>query len=133
MTPVKSTKNAPKAKSAIKSSKKTVASSQKPAAKSVQSKAKAEKKPKTALKAKKTAVLETLKMHEKDTGSAAVQIGIFTKRIEQLTQHLKTHTKDFHSRRGLIKMIAKRKRLLEYLRSKDIKTFKKVKEKLGLK
>ena len=71
--------------------------------------------------------------HEKDTGSADVQIAIFTQRIEELSEHLKTHPKDNHSRRGLLKMVSKRRRLLEYLGKADEKRYGNVVKKLKLK
>ena len=71
--------------------------------------------------------------HEKDTGSADVQIAIFTERIEQLSGHLKTHQKDNHSRRGLLKMVSKRRRLLEYLGKTDEKRYGSIVKKLKLK
>ncbi len=72
-------------------------------------------------------------LHETDTGSAAVQIGILTKQIEELTGHLKKHPKDNHSRRGLLKMVGKRRRLLAYLAKSDNKTYNSLVKKLGLK
>jgi small subunit ribosomal protein S15 len=82
---------------------------------------------------KKSKVIKEYKTHDKDTGSAEVQIAIFTKQIEELAKHLKKHPKDNHSRRGLLKMVSKRKRLLDYLREEDEKRYKKVVKKLGLK
>jgi small subunit ribosomal protein S15 len=82
---------------------------------------------------KKTKVIEEFKVHQKDTGSSEVQIAIFTKQIEELTKHLKKHPKDNHSRRGLLKMVSKRKRLLDYLKEEDEKRYQKVVKKLGLK
>ncbi|MDI7252691.1 MAG: 30S ribosomal protein S15, partial [Actinomycetota bacterium] len=70
--------------------------------------------------------------HEKDTGSAEVQIALLTKRIEELTEHLKVHKKDHHSRRGLLKMVGKRRRLLNYLREKDVERYRQLIERLGL-
>lgn len=74
----------------------------------------------------------SLKNHKKDTGSAAVQIGIFTRRIQSLTQHLSMHKKDKHSRTGLLKLVGKRRRLLDYLKKKDFTTYQTVLKKLGL-
>lgn len=71
-------------------------------------------------------------MHEKDTGSADVQIAILTQRINQLTEHLKSHVKDHSSRRGLLMMVAKRRRLLDYLKSTATDRYKVVLEKLNL-
>lgn len=71
--------------------------------------------------------------HDTDTGSAAVQIGLLSKQIEELTGHLKKHPKDNHSRRGLLKMVGKRRRLLSYLEKTDNKTYNSLIKKLGLK
>jgi len=84
-------------------------------------------------KQKKTRVIATSKTHEKDTGSPEVQVALFTEKIKSLTSHLKKNKKDNHSRRGLLKMVSKRKKLLNYLRGKDLKRFKKLISKLGLK
>jgi small subunit ribosomal protein S15 len=67
----------------------------------------------------KQKIIEKYQIHGKDTGSAEVQIAILTERIKQLASHLKTHKKDNHSRRGLLKLVAKRKSLLDYLKRKD--------------
>jgi small subunit ribosomal protein S15 len=80
----------------------------------------------------KTAVIEANKINEKDTGSPEVQIAILTKRISDLTEHLKTHKKDHHSRRGLFKMIGHRRNLLKYLQNKDIARYRAIIEKLGI-
>jgi len=82
---------------------------------------------------KKTKVIETTKIHEKDTGSPEVQAALFTERIKSLTSHLKKNKKDNHSRRGLLKMVSKRKKLLNYLKAKNPKRFKKLAASLGLK
>ncbi len=82
---------------------------------------------------KKNKLIDEYKAHEKDTGSSEVQIAIFAKQIEELTKHLKKHPKDNHSRRGLLKMVSKRKRLLDYLSKEDEKRYKKIIKKLGLK
>ena len=87
----------------------------------------------TLTKQKKTKVIETSKTHEKDTGSPEVQISLFTEQIKKLTSHLKKNTKDNHSRRGLLKMVSKRKKLLTYLKSRDAKRYKKLTTALGLK
>ncbi|MBX9722522.1 MAG: 30S ribosomal protein S15, partial [Candidatus Obscuribacterales bacterium] len=68
---------------------------------------------------KKQAIVEAHKTHAKDTGSPEVQVAILTDRINQLTEHLRTHKKDFHSRRGLLMMVGKRRRLLQYLSRED--------------
>jgi small subunit ribosomal protein S15 len=80
----------------------------------------------------KREVIESNKTHEKDTGSPEVQIGILTSRINTLTEHFKTHKKDHHSRRGLLKLVNRRKRLLRYLESTDIGRFRAIKQKLGI-
>ena len=80
----------------------------------------------------KTAVIEANRTHENDTGSPEVQIAILTKRINDLTEHLKTHKKDHHSRRGLLKMVGHRRNLLNYLAKKDIERYRAVVAKLGL-
>ena len=69
---------------------------------------------------------------EKNTGSSAVQIALFTQRINELTEHLKIHKKDHSSRRGLLKMVGRRRRLLDYLKSKQVSEYKALIEKLGL-
>ena len=83
------------------------------------------------LKDEKTAVIEANRTHEKDTGSPEVQIAILTRRINDLTNHLKTHKNDHHSRRGLLKMVGHRRNLLAYLKKKDINRYRAVVEKLG--
>ena len=82
---------------------------------------------------KKKTVIKEHGVHETDTGSAAVQIGLLSKSIEELTEHLKKHKKDNHSRRGLLKMVGKRRRLLVYLEKMDSKGYNSVVKKLGLK
>ena len=84
------------------------------------------------LKDEKAAIIEANKINEKDTGSPEVQIAILTKRINDLTEHLKTHKKDHHSRRGLLKMVGHRRNLLNYLAKKDIERYRAVVAKLGL-
>ncbi|MBQ9166401.1 MAG: 30S ribosomal protein S15 [Oscillospiraceae bacterium] len=83
-------------------------------------------------KEEKTAVIEANRTHESDTGSPEVQIAILTARIKELTEHLKVHKKDNHSRRGLLKMVGKRRRLLDYLAKKDIERYRAVIAKLGI-
>ncbi len=83
-------------------------------------------------KDEKTAVIEANRTHETDTGSPEVQIAILTRRINDLTEHLKVHKKDHHSRRGLLKMVGKRRNLLNYLKSKDIERYRATIEKLGI-
>lgn len=84
------------------------------------------------LKEEKTAVIEANKTHENDTGSPEVQIAILTRRINDLTEHLKVHKKDHHSRRGLLKMVGQRRGLLGYLKKTDIERYRALIEKLGL-
>lgn len=81
----------------------------------------------------KEGIIANFRRHEKDTGSPEVQIAILTERINRLTEHLKKHRKDLHSRRGLIALIHARRRHLEYLREKDYRRYLEVVEKLGLK
>ena len=83
-------------------------------------------------KAEKTAVIEANKTHEGDTGSAEVQIAILTERIHQLTEHLKVHPNDKHSRLGMYKMVGKRRSLLDYLMKKDIERYRTLIAKLGI-
>lgn len=80
---------------------------------------------------KNTVILDN-RRHEGDTGSPEVQVAILTKRINDLTDHLKTHTKDHHSRRGLLKMVGQRRGLLNYLRKKDIERYRELIKKLGI-
>ncbi|OGZ33431.1 MAG: 30S ribosomal protein S15 [Candidatus Portnoybacteria bacterium RBG_13_41_18] len=82
---------------------------------------------------KKKKIIEEFQVHEKDTGSADVQVAILTEQIEALTSHLKRHTKDNASRRGLLKMVSKRKKLMDYLQKDDEKRYKSLVKKLGLK
>ncbi|HIZ16302.1 MAG TPA: 30S ribosomal protein S15 [Firmicutes bacterium] len=80
----------------------------------------------------KTALIEQYKLHEGDTGSPEVQIALLTKRINDLTEHLKIHKKDNHSRRGLLKMVGHRRNLLMYLQKNDIERYRAIIDKLGL-
>ena len=80
----------------------------------------------------KTSIIEKYKRDEKDTGSPEVQIALLTERINELTEHLKAHPKDNHSRRGMLKMVGKRRNLLNYLSKKDINRYREIVEKLGL-
>lgn len=84
------------------------------------------------LKEEKTAIIREYAMHEGDTGSPEVQIAILTKRINSLTDHLKTHNKDHHSRRGLLKMVGQRRNMLNYLQKSDIGRYRVIIEKLGI-
>ena len=83
-------------------------------------------------KEEKSAVIEANKTHENDTGSPEVQVAILTARIQQLTEHLKVHKHDNHSRRGLLKMVGKRRKLLDYLAKKDIERYRALIAKLGI-
>jgi len=80
----------------------------------------------------KTQIVSDFKIHEKDTGSPEVQIAILTKRINELTEHLRTHKKDHSSRRGLLKMVSKRNSLLKYLTREDRTRYQQIIGKLGL-
>ncbi len=81
----------------------------------------------------KEEVVKKYKMHQKDTGSPEVQCAILTEEIKRLLSHLKTHSKDIHSKRGLLQMVAKRRRLLGYLQEKNPRRYNSVVKKLGLK
>ncbi|HIV68854.1 MAG TPA: 30S ribosomal protein S15 [Candidatus Butyricicoccus stercorigallinarum] len=83
-------------------------------------------------KEQKAAVIEANRTHETDTGSPEVQIAILTERISQLTEHLKEHKHDNHSRRGLLKMVGQRRSMLAYLKKKDIERYRAIVKKLGL-
>ena len=80
----------------------------------------------------KANIIEKYKRDEKDTGSPEVQIALLTERINELTEHLKLHQKDNHSRRGLLKMVGKRRNLLNYLSKKDLNRYREIVEKLQL-
>lgn len=80
----------------------------------------------------KQQIIDQYKIHETDTGSPEVQIALLTHRITNLTEHLKTHKKDHHSRRGLLKMVGQRRRLLNYLMKKDINRYREIIGKLGI-
>jgi len=83
-------------------------------------------------KEKKTAIIAEYATHEGDTGSPEVQIAILTARINELTEHLKQHPKDNHSRRGLLKMVGKRRSMLAYLQKKDVNRYRELIKKLGI-
>ena len=83
-------------------------------------------------KDKKTEIINEFKIHEKDTGSTEVQVAVLTERINELNEHLKVHKKDHHSRRGLLKMVGRRRNLLRYLKNKDIEKYRELIEKLGI-
>ncbi|MBI3991564.1 MAG: 30S ribosomal protein S15 [Candidatus Omnitrophica bacterium] len=84
------------------------------------------------IKEKKKEIIDSFKAHSRDTGSAEVQVAILTERINNLADHFKNHKKDFHSRRGLLMLVGRRRRLLNYLKDKDIKKYEEVIEKLNL-
>jgi len=81
---------------------------------------------------KKQEIVKQFKLHESDTGSPEVQIALLTERINHLSEHFKTHPKDHHSRRGLLKMVGQRRKLLEYLKKRDLERYLKLIERLGL-
>ena len=81
---------------------------------------------------KKRVIIDTFKLHESDTGSPEVQIAILTERISYLTDHFKIHKKDHHSRRGLLKLVGQRRRLLDYVKKKDTDRYKTIIDKLGI-
>ena len=83
-------------------------------------------------KERKQEIINTFKRDENDTGSSEVQIALLTERISELTEHLKVHPKDNHSRRGLLKMVGKRRNLLNYLAKKDIQRYRDIAQKLSL-
>ncbi len=83
-------------------------------------------------KEKKKEIISKYRLNEKDTGSPEVQIALLTERINSLTGHLETHKKDHHSRRGLLKMVGQRRRLLDYLGNKDKKRYEKIIQELDL-
>ena len=80
----------------------------------------------------KTPTILKHRTHESDTGSAKVQVAVLTERINYLTEHFREHRKDHHSRRGLLKMVGKRRRLLNYLRRTDVETYRQLVQELGL-
>jgi len=77
-------------------------------------------------------IIEKFKTNEKDTGSPEVQIALLSNRIKYLTEHFKTHSKDHHSRRGLLKMVGRRRRLLDYLKKKDFESYRTMLQELGI-
>ena len=86
-----------------------------------------------ALNAEQKAIIITdNKLHEKDTGSSEVQIALISKRVTYLTEHFKTHSKDHHSRRGLLKLVSKRRKLLDHLKIEDLSRYQSVIAKLGI-
>jgi len=86
----------------------------------------------TLTKEKKTGLIGAYQLHGGDTGSPEVQIAILSERIGYLTEHFKTHAKDHHSRRGLLKMVGQRRRLLDYLKNKDVDRYRGVIQRLGI-
>jgi small subunit ribosomal protein S15 len=84
------------------------------------------------LKEKKTSIIDDFRVHGTDTGSPEVQIAILSERIRYLTEHFKTHKKDHHSRRGLLMLVGRRRRLLDYLRGRDFERYQRVIERLGI-
>jgi len=80
----------------------------------------------------KEAIIQEYHMHSTDTGSPEVQIAILSERINYLTEHFQTHKKDHHSRRGLLKLVSQRRRLLDYVRSKDVERYRKIISELGI-
>jgi len=81
---------------------------------------------------KKRQIIDEFKTHESDTGSPEVQVAMLTERINYLTEHLKEHKKDHHSRRGLLKMVGQRRSLLNYLKDRDVERYRALVDKLGL-
>lgn len=81
---------------------------------------------------KKKSIIESFQTHDTDTGSPEVQIALMTERINHLNEHLKVHKKDFHSRRGLLRLVGKRRNMLNYLKKKEIEKYRQLIEKLGL-
>jgi len=81
----------------------------------------------------KQKLIEKFKLHETDTGSPEVQVGLLTHRISYLTEHMKVHKKDHHSRRGLLMLVGRRRRLLNYVKRKDVQRYRNIIETLGLK
>lgn len=83
-------------------------------------------------KERKGAIIEEYRSHEKDTGSAGLQVALLTERINELTEHMKVHRHDFHSQRGLLKLVGQRRRLLNYLKREDVAQYRELIGKLGL-
>lgn len=81
---------------------------------------------------KKKELIDQFKLHESDTGSPEVQIGLLTHRIQYLTEHMKVHKKDHHSRRGLLMLVGQRRRLLNYVKNKDVQRYRAIIDTLGL-
>ena len=83
-------------------------------------------------KDRKTGIIDTYRTHENDTGSPEVQVALLSERISYLTEHFKTHAKDHHSRRGLLKLVGQRRRLLDYLKRKDVDRYAELIRRLGI-
>ena len=83
-------------------------------------------------KVRKAQIVSEHRLHDKDTGSPEVQIALLSARIKYLTEHFKVHKKDHHSRRGLLKLVGQRRRLLDYLKGKNVEKYRKVIERLGI-
>jgi small subunit ribosomal protein S15 len=86
----------------------------------------------TLNKTQKTSIISDYRTHASDTGSPEVQIAILSERINYLTEHFKAHAKDHHSRRGLMMLVGQRRRLLDYLKTKDVKRYRGLIDKLGI-
>lgn len=82
--------------------------------------------------ARRKEIIEDYKLHDGDTGSPEVQVALLSARIEYLTEHFKTHKKDHHSRRGLLKLVGQRRRLLDYMKEKDVERYRSIIGRLGL-
>ena len=83
-------------------------------------------------KDRKTEIVGEFRQHDSDTGSPEVQVALLSERIRELTEHFKIHKKDYHSRRGLLKLVGRRRRLLDYLKKRDFARYKEVIERLGI-
>ena len=88
--------------------------------------------PMTLVKEEKSQVIQDFRRSDDDTGSPEVQVAVLTRRIQELTEHLRTHKKDHHSRRGLLQLVGRRRRLLDYLRGEDIGRYRELIQRLGL-
>ncbi|MDH3892084.1 MAG: 30S ribosomal protein S15 [candidate division Zixibacteria bacterium] len=86
----------------------------------------------SATKERKAQIISEHRLHEKDTGSPEVQIALLTERINHLTEHMKAHKKDYHTRLGLLKLVGQRRRLLDYLKRSDIESYRQILTQLGL-
>jgi small subunit ribosomal protein S15 len=83
-------------------------------------------------KDRKTEIVGEFRQHDTDTGSPEVQVALLSERIRELTEHFKTHKKDYHSRRGLLKLVGQRRRLLDYLKKRNFSRYKELIERLGI-